>query len=377
MKVNVAAAGLVSVAISMTATVAEAQTIPKDFVIKLERTSCFGECPVYSVTIDAKGNVTYEGTRFVRVEGRQTNRIAVSRVAALVEAVDRAHFFDLDDKYRAQVTDNPTTFVTVTHDGRSKRVEDYVIGPKALRQLEDEIDDTARTKRWIRLDEPMLRQMVRDGWSPSAEERAQLFAKALQYDDVDVVKGLIEIGADPNAAYHGTNTTPLMMVRSAAAARALLEAGANPSARNENGTTPLGRAIYLAPDVTEALLKAGAQADKPADWDGRTALWQAACGGNAGVVKLLLDAGAGSDSPPRWHVRSGLRAKVKGRPAIAQAVGPQFQGAIRSGFRSRDFAAGAGARETRALVVKATGIYFSARSSWMSFSKASFSTTPG
>jgi hypothetical protein len=295
---RVAATALLSVAISMTASVAEAQTVPKDFVIKLERTSCFGECPVYSVTIDAKGNVTYEGTRFVRVEGRQTDRIAVSRVAALVEAVDRARFFELDDKYRAEVTDNPTTFVTVTRDGRSKRVEDYVIGPKLLRQLEEQIDETARTKRWIRLDEAMLRQMVRDGWSPSAEERAQLLAKALQYDDVDVVKGLIEIGADPNAAYHGTNTTPLMMVRSAAAARALLEAGANPSARNENGTTPLGKAIYLAPDVTETLLKAGAQADQPADWDGRTALWQAACGGNSGVVKLLLDAGADSTRRP-------------------------------------------------------------------------------
>ena len=292
MEVKVAAVALVSAAIAMTVSVAMAQTVPKDFVIKLERTACFGECPVYSVSIDAKGSVTYEGTRFVRVEGRQTDRISISRVAALVEAVDRARFFELDDKYRADVTDNPTTFVTVTRDGRLKRVEDYVIGPKSLRQLEEQIDETARTKRWIRLDEAMLRQMVRDGWSPSAEERAQLFAKALQYDDVDVVKGLIEIGADPNAVYYGTNTTPLMMVRSAAAASALLEAGANPSARNENGATPLGRAIYLAPDVTEALLKAGAQADQPADWDGRTALWQAACGGNAGVVKLLLDAGA-------------------------------------------------------------------------------------
>jgi len=291
-EVKVAAVALVSAAIAMTVSVAMAQTVPKDFVIKLERTACFGECPVYSVSIDAKGSVTYEGTRFVRVEGRQTDRISISRVAALVEAVDRARFFELDDKYRADVTDNPTTFVTVTRDGRLKRVEDYVIGPKSLRQLEEQIDETARTKRWIRLDEAMLRQMVRDGWSPSAEERAQLFAKALQYDDVDVVKGLIEIGADPNAVYYGTNTTPLMMVRSAAAASALLEAGANPSARNENGATPLGRAIYLAPDVTEALLKAGAQADQPADWDGRTALWQAACGGNAGVVKLLLDAGA-------------------------------------------------------------------------------------
>src|SRR5688572_14545697 len=77
-----------------------AQGVPDDFVIKLERTSCFGECPVYSVSIDARGNVAYEGTKFVRVEGRQTDRIQVSRVAALLETAERIGFFDLRDQYR-------------------------------------------------------------------------------------------------------------------------------------------------------------------------------------------------------------------------------------------------------------------------------------
>jgi hypothetical protein len=145
---------LVAVAVSMTASEALAQGIPDDFVIKLERTSCFGECPVYSVSIDAKGNVTYEGTKFVRVEGRQTDRIPASRVAALLETADRIRFFELNDRYRTirnpdgtetMVTDLPTTFVTVTRDGRTKRVEDYIGAPKPLQELEQQIDDTART----------------------------------------------------------------------------------------------------------------------------------------------------------------------------------------------------------------------------------------
>jgi hypothetical protein len=298
---RVAGSALVWVAVSMTAPAVVAQAVPDDVVIKLERTSCFGECPVYSVSIDAKGNVTYEGTKFVRVEGRQTDRIPESRVAALLETADRIRFFELNDSYRTirnpdgtetMVSDLPTTFVTITRAGRSRRVEDYFGAPPSLKELEQQIDDAARTTRWIRLDEPTLRQLVRNGWSPTAEEHAQLLRDALQADEVDVLKGLIEIGADPNGTYYGTNTTPLMMVRSAAAARTLLEAGAVAFARNENGLTPLGRAVHLAPDVTEVLLKAGVQADQPADADGRTALWQAACSGNAGVVKLLLDAGA-------------------------------------------------------------------------------------
>lgn len=133
----------------LTATHPAAQAIPDDFVIKLERTACFGACPVYSVTIDARGNVTYDGTRFVRIAGRQTDRIPLSRVAALLETVDRILFFDLEDRYRQLITDLPTTFVTVTRDGRSKRVEDYFGAPKTLKDLERQIDDAAGTTRWI------------------------------------------------------------------------------------------------------------------------------------------------------------------------------------------------------------------------------------
>jgi hypothetical protein len=125
------------------------QVIPEDFVIKLERTACYGRCPVYVVSIDAKGNVTYDGTRFVKVAGRQTDRVPASRVAALVETVDRIRFFDLDDKYRQLITDLPTTFVTVTRDGRTKRIEDYFGAPKSLKDLERQIDDAAQTARWI------------------------------------------------------------------------------------------------------------------------------------------------------------------------------------------------------------------------------------
>ena len=270
------------------------QAVPGDFMIKLERTSCFGECPVYLVTIDAKGNVVYEGQKFVRVTDRQIDRIPVARVAALLETVGRIRFFDLQDKYRAQVTDNPTTFVTVTLNGRAKRIEDYVIAPKELKEFEKQIDEMARTKRWILLDEATLQQLVRDGWVPSAEERAELLRKAILADDVAVIKGLIENGADPNGVYNQTNTTPLMMIRSAAAARALLEAGAILSTRNQYGLTPLGRATFLAPDVTEVLLKAGAEPEAP-DADGQMPLSKAACIGNAGVVKLLLQAGADPD----------------------------------------------------------------------------------
>jgi hypothetical protein len=136
--------------------------VPDDVVIKLERTACFGDCPVYSVSIDARGDVAYEGRKFVRVPGKQTDRVPVSTVAALLGTADRIGFFDLRDFYRTVrnadgsetiVTDLPTALVTITRAGRTKRVEDYYGAPEGLKELEQQIDQTARTTRWVRPDE--------------------------------------------------------------------------------------------------------------------------------------------------------------------------------------------------------------------------------
>jgi hypothetical protein len=301
--VSIIAAALLPIGVSAPAPGAGAQiaAVPDDVVIKLERTACYGECPVYTVRIDARGNVEFNGARFVRVEGRQTDRIPISSVAAILETADRIGFFGLRDQYRSVqnpdgsstvVTDLPTTFVTITRGGRTKRVEDYFGAPEGLKQLERQIDEAARTKRWTRLDGPTLEQLVRDGWSPAPEERAELFQRAIEDDEPAVVKGLIDLGADPNGSYFGTNTPPLMLVRSAAVAGLLIAAGADPNAVNDNGGTPLGWSVYLPSDVGQLLLKAGARVDGPSDRDGRTTLWRAACAGHADLVAVLLAAGA-------------------------------------------------------------------------------------
>jgi hypothetical protein len=160
-RLRCAAAAAIAIGVSSASPESRGQpgSVPDDLVIKLERTRCFGACPVYTVSIDAKGNVIYEGIRFVQVQGRVTDRIPVSRVAALVATADRIGFFELADQYRTKkhpdgsetiVTDLPTTFVTVTSGGRTKRIEDYYGGPDSLKELERQIDDAAGTKRWIK-----------------------------------------------------------------------------------------------------------------------------------------------------------------------------------------------------------------------------------
>jgi hypothetical protein len=226
--------------------------------------------------------VTYEGIRSVRVTGRQETRIPVAGVAALVERVDRIGFFELEDSYSAPVTDHPTTIVTVRSGGRTKRISDYVIGPEGLKALERQIDGVAGTRRWIRIDVTELEALVLKGAAPSRDRLDRWLRDAVVYDELDVAKALLDLGANPN----GTSPElrpPLASAMSAAAVRLLIDAGADPLVKMTDGLTLLDFAVKA--EVAEALLKAGLPASQ-------SALLGAACDGNLPVVMLLLRGGA-------------------------------------------------------------------------------------
>jgi hypothetical protein len=121
--------------------------------IKLERTACFGTCPVYSVTIFRDGRARYNGIEFVKEKGVRTKTISTGEFKRLAAKVDEIGFFKLKPAYRANITDLPTTIVTVIRGTESKRVEDYFGAPKRLHGLEELIENVANISRWVKLDD--------------------------------------------------------------------------------------------------------------------------------------------------------------------------------------------------------------------------------
>lgn len=147
-----------AVGLSACSALAQGPGVPSDALIRLQRTACYGRCPIHTVTIDGHGTVTYAGERFVRVVGQRTAHIDRSKVASLLATAERIRFFHMRDAYRLienpdgtvdVVFDRPTTFVSVTVNGRTKRIEDYVGAPASLAEFEREIDDAAGTKQWV------------------------------------------------------------------------------------------------------------------------------------------------------------------------------------------------------------------------------------
>lgn len=126
--------------------------------VRLERTPCFGSCPVYTISVSPSGQVTFEGKAHVRQLGTATGQIPQQRVEALLVELERAGYFTFADRYavseptcRRYSTDSPSAISSATFRGRTKRIEhDYGCGgvPGSLTLLEKRIDEVLGSDRW-------------------------------------------------------------------------------------------------------------------------------------------------------------------------------------------------------------------------------------
>jgi hypothetical protein len=120
--------------------------------ITLERTPCFGSCPVYTVTLLENGTVLYSGENFVEVMGEQITEIDPAAVEQMVNAFENVGYFDWDEAYQTQtVSDLATVITSVTRGGETHRITRYAgddTAPLALPFLENWIDTMANTALW-------------------------------------------------------------------------------------------------------------------------------------------------------------------------------------------------------------------------------------
>ncbi|MFC2005424.1 DUF6438 domain-containing protein [Chloroflexota bacterium] len=122
--------------------------------ITLERTACFGFCPVYTLTIHGDGTVVYEGKDFVKTKGRAEITITKEKVKQLVSAFEKIDFFSLNDNYTERtITDAQSVITSITVDGKTKTIEHYhgdFNAPEELSELEDMIDEIVNSEQWIK-----------------------------------------------------------------------------------------------------------------------------------------------------------------------------------------------------------------------------------
>jgi hypothetical protein len=99
---------------------ARATQVPDDFVLTLQRGECYGECPVYSVSVDGAGHVEYQGTNFVSVKAPAQWDVNPEIVAHLLKLFEHVRFLDLEFDCHCMISDVPTQTITLRAAGRER-----------------------------------------------------------------------------------------------------------------------------------------------------------------------------------------------------------------------------------------------------------------
>jgi hypothetical protein len=135
--------------------------------ITLERTECFGTCPVYSVTIRGDGAVIYRGDKCVAVAGKERYQVSRDKVLELLNEFYARRFFDLKETYfignttrvledsnvqelLVLTSDVPSAVLTFKVTGYVKRVAWCCQAPADLDALAQEVDSVGGTLPWVK-----------------------------------------------------------------------------------------------------------------------------------------------------------------------------------------------------------------------------------
>jgi ankyrin repeat protein len=167
--------------------------------ITLRRTGCFGNCPSYSVAVSTDG-IVFNGHGFVVAAGKHTDRADADadEVRKLAKKFAAADFYSMDAKYTAGVTDHPAYLLTISIDGNTKQVEDYVGSwegmPAVITELEDEVDAFARTQRWIDGDQGLVQALQAEKFNFHTFEAQVMLKESASRGKTATVRDFLDAG---------------------------------------------------------------------------------------------------------------------------------------------------------------------------------------
>ena len=107
-----------------------------ELIISLQRTACFGTCPIYKIEIFSDGSGIYTGTRFVENIGVTKFSLSETQLNLILTKAEAIGFTNMKEEYSEPISDLSTTFIQI----KDKKIRDYTGAPKTLKNLENLID---------------------------------------------------------------------------------------------------------------------------------------------------------------------------------------------------------------------------------------------
>ena len=96
---------------------------PDPVALTYQRGPCLGKCPVYTLTVNEKGEARMTGRKFSKREGDYTQTLSPQAYKDLMQTVKTANMTALENKYDSGIADAPVVTLTAVYaDGGKKEI---------------------------------------------------------------------------------------------------------------------------------------------------------------------------------------------------------------------------------------------------------------
>ena len=123
-----------------------AQASPK---VVLSKGACFGDCPVYTLTIYNTGLMKYNGVRNTEKEGKFEKQLQEQEYVELIRFIEKRNIWKLEDTYQMDIADLPPLSFSYSDKDQTKTIKGKADLPLKLVEIEKYLDSLIQTEGWI------------------------------------------------------------------------------------------------------------------------------------------------------------------------------------------------------------------------------------
>ncbi|AEW00189.1 hypothetical protein A4D02_28355 [Niastella koreensis] len=118
--------------------------------INFETSGCYGECPIFELSIKADKSANFNAIEYNDKKGEFKTIIDDSTYLQLIATINYIKLPSLKNKYRVNWTDDQTVTLEIKYNnGQIKKIEDYgAIGTFGLENLYDQLFSLRGTQHW-------------------------------------------------------------------------------------------------------------------------------------------------------------------------------------------------------------------------------------
>ena len=118
---------------------------------KINRTPCYGKCPVFTIELFNNGVVKYNGVAFVDKKGIFTAKVTPEFIANIQSQAQSIKYLSLENKYPISpvvIADLPTTTTFIRIGGEGKQITNNFDAPRDLIDFENWLEHQFEQLNW-------------------------------------------------------------------------------------------------------------------------------------------------------------------------------------------------------------------------------------